>query len=55
MADAQAAVAALLKARPGLTVQKLVEESTLSSSHPAFRREFQRILEGARKAGLPES
>jgi hypothetical protein len=53
-ADAAAAVAELLKVRPGLTLQKLAEESTIGSSHPAFRREFQRILEGARRAGLPE-
>ena len=44
----------VLKLRPGLTARQLMEESTLSSSHPAFRREFQRILDGVRKAGLPE-
>jgi hypothetical protein len=42
-AEAAAAVVELLKLRPGFTVQA-----------PAFRKEFQRIVEGARKAGLPE-
>ena len=56
MADAAAAVAELLKLRPGLTAQKLMEESTLCSSHPAFRREFRRIIERrtkGRAAGEP--
>jgi len=48
-------VTELLKVRPGLTVRKLAQEATTTSSHPAFRREFQRIIDGARKAGLPES
>ncbi len=54
-AEAAAAVAELLKLRPGLTVQTLVKEGAGTSDNPAFRREFQRIIEGARKAGLPES
>jgi adenylate cyclase len=54
-AEAAAAVAELLKLRPGFTVQTLVQEGSGTSDHPAFRREFQRIVEGARKAGLPES
>ena len=54
-AEAAAAVAELLKLRPGLTVQTLVQEGSGTSDHPAFRKEFQRIVEGARKAGLPES
>ena len=54
-AEAAAAVAELLKLRPGLTVQTLVQEGSWTSDNPAFRKEFQRIVEGARKAGLPES
>jgi len=53
-AAAAAAVAELLKLRPGFTVQKLVQEGSGTSDNPAFRKEFQRIVEGARKAGLPE-
>jgi TolB-like protein len=53
-AEAAAAVAELLKLRPGFTVQTLVQEGSGTSEHPAFRKEFQRIVEGARKAGLPE-
>jgi len=53
-AEAAAAVAELLKLRPGLTVQALVQEGTWTSDNPAFRKEFQRIVEGIRKAGLPE-
>ena len=54
-AEAAAAVVELLKVRPGFTVQALVQEGSGTSDHPAFRKEFQRIVEGARKAGLPES
>ena len=53
-AEAAAAVVELLKLRPGLTVQTLVQEGLGTSDNPAFRKEFQRIVEGARKAGLPE-
>jgi adenylate cyclase len=53
-AEAAAAVAELLKLRPGFTVQTLVQEGSRTSDNPAFRKEFQRIVEGARKAGLPE-
>jgi adenylate cyclase len=54
-AEAAAAVAELLKLRPGFTVQTLVQEGAGTSDNPAFRKEFQRIVEGARKAGLPEN
>jgi adenylate cyclase len=54
-AEAAAAVAELLKLRPGYTVQTLEREGSGVSDNPAFRREYQRIVEGARKAGLPES
>ena len=54
-AEAAAAVAELLKLRPGHTVQKLAQEGLEFSSNSTFRKEYQRIVEGARKAGLPES
>jgi adenylate cyclase len=54
-AEAAAAVAELLKLRPGFTVQTLVQEGSGTSDNPAFRKEFQRIVEGARRAGLPEN
>ena len=53
-AEAAAAVAELLKLRAGFTVQALEQEGSAASANPAFRREFQRIVEGARRAGLPE-
>jgi adenylate cyclase len=53
-AEAAAAVAELLKLRPGYTVQRLEQEGSGVSDNPAFRREYQRIVAGARKAGLPE-
>jgi len=53
-AEAAAAVAELLKLRPGYTVQTLVQDGAGASDNPTFQKEFQRIVEGARKAGLPE-
>jgi predicted Zn-dependent protease len=53
-AEAAAAVAELLKLRAGFTLQTLEQEGAGASANPAFRREFQRIVEGARRAGLPE-
>jgi adenylate cyclase len=54
-AEAAAAVTELLKLRPGYTVQTLVQDGAGASDNPTFRKEFQRIVEGVRKAGLPES
>ena len=54
-AEAAAAVAELLKLRPGYTVQQLAQDGLGHSDNPTFRKEYQRIVEGARKAGLPES
>jgi adenylate cyclase len=54
-AEAAAAVAELLKLRPGYPVQKLAEEGLGHSNNPTFRKEYQRIIEGTRQAGLPES
>jgi TolB-like protein/cytochrome c-type biogenesis protein CcmH/NrfG len=53
-AEAAAAVAELLKVRAGFTVQKLAQDGAGHSDNPTFRKEFERIVEGARKAGLPE-
>jgi TolB-like protein/class 3 adenylate cyclase/tetratricopeptide (TPR) repeat protein len=51
-AEAKAAVAGLLKLKPGFTVQQLA--SIKWSDDPQFQRGAQRIIEGLRKAGLPE-
>ena len=53
-AEAAAAVAEILKLRPGLTVQQMVEEAWSHSDNATFRKEYQRIAEGVSKAGLPE-
>jgi class 3 adenylate cyclase len=53
-AEAAAAVAEILKLRPGLTVQQMLEEAWAHSDNETFRKEYQRIAEGVRKAGLPE-
>jgi TolB-like protein len=54
-AEAAAAVAELVKLRPGLTLQQLAQDGSAHSDNPTFRKEFERIIEGARQAGLPES
>lgn len=53
-AEAAAAIAELLKVRPGFTVEQLAQDGTEYSDNPTFRKEFARIVDGARKAGLPE-
>jgi adenylate cyclase len=51
-AEAKAAIAGLLKLKPGFTVQ---DWATMKwSEDPQFQREYARIVEGLRKAGLPE-
>jgi hypothetical protein len=47
------AVARLSNARPGFTLQKLWAEDQ-STDNPEFKAQFARIVEGLRKAGLPE-
>ena len=49
-----AAVVELLKVRPGFMVETLAQDGGQYSGNPTLRKEFQRIVEGARKAGLPE-
>jgi hypothetical protein len=53
-AEAAAAVGELLKVRPGFTMEQLAQDGAGYSDNPTFSREFARIVEGARKAGLPE-
>ena len=50
--EAQNAVAELLKLMPGFTVQKWANIGW--SDNPTFLVEYGRIVEGLRKAGLPE-
>ena len=52
--EAAAAVAELLQVRPGFTVEALAQDGAQYSDNPTFRKEFERIVEGARRAGLPE-
>ena len=40
--------------RPDFTVEALAQDGAQYSDNPTFRKEFQRIVEGARTAGLPE-
>jgi TolB-like protein/Tfp pilus assembly protein PilF len=51
-ADARAAVDELLKLMPGYTVDRWAHAGF--SSNPTFLAQYQRIIEGLRKAGLPE-
>ena len=51
-AEAKAAVAALQKLNPGFTVQDYANFNW--SDNPTFKREYGGIVEGLRKAGLPE-
>jgi TolB-like protein/class 3 adenylate cyclase len=53
-AEAAAAVTEILKLRPGLTVQQMLEEAWANSDNATFRKEYERIAEGVGKAGLPE-
>ena len=51
--EAREAVARLQTARPGLTMQKLDAEDQWTDD-PTFKAQFARIIEGLRKAGLPD-
>ena len=53
-AEARAAVAELLKLKPGYTVQEWLSFAYGFSENPTFRSQIDRIGEGLRKAGLPE-
>jgi adenylate cyclase len=54
-AEAAAAVAELLKLRPGYTVQTLVQEGSDVSDNPVFRKEFQRIAREHVRPGCPRA
>jgi tetratricopeptide (TPR) repeat protein len=51
--EAKDAVARLRKARPGFTLQKL-DAADQSTDDPTFKAQWARIVEGLRKAGLPD-
>jgi adenylate cyclase len=51
--EAKDAVARLAKARPGFTLQKLWPEDQITDNAD-FNAQFARIVEGLRKAGLPD-
>jgi len=47
-------VTELLKLKPGYTLQQWADWYKKFSNNPNFLRELQPIIEGLRKAGLPE-
>jgi len=53
-ADARVAVSEALKIKPDYTVRFFMEGEKKSSDNPTFRRELEPIIQGLRKAGLPE-
>src|SRR5690242_432656 len=53
--EARAAVAELSKLMPDYTVERWLKDGKGWSDNPVFLAEFQRIAEGLRRAGLPES
>ena len=53
-AEAHAAVAELLKLKPGFTLQSFVAFGRELSDDPTYLREHSGIAEGMRKAGVPE-
>jgi TolB-like protein/Tfp pilus assembly protein PilF len=52
--QAAPALNSLHKIRPDFTVERWRELGYTLSSNPQFRREFEEVLDGARKGGLPE-
>ena len=52
IAEAKAAVIELRKLMPNYTVDRWIHAGF--SDNPAFLSQYQRIVEGLRKAGLPE-
>ena len=50
--EAETAIAGLLKVRPGFTLQTWANIKW--SENPTFQREYRRMVEGLRMAGLPE-
>ena len=54
MKEAQDAAAQLQKIYPGFTAQTYAGFAAQFSSDPTYNAQVQRILEGLRKAGVPE-
>jgi TolB-like protein/Tfp pilus assembly protein PilF len=52
--EARDAVARLQKARAGITIQKNYPQLDLWTDNPTFKAQWARIVEGLRKAGLPD-
>jgi adenylate cyclase len=52
--EAKAAIAGLLKVYPGFTVQTFADIAARITYNSTFADQIQRIIEGLRKAGLPE-
>ena len=53
-AEAKAALADLLKAKPDMTAQAYTATAASYSDDPVFTQQIARMVEGMRKAGLPE-
>jgi class 3 adenylate cyclase/TolB-like protein len=53
-AEAKAAIAGLLKVDPSFTVQSFADMAARVTYNSTFADQIQRIIEGLRKAGLPE-
>jgi hypothetical protein len=52
--EAKSAIEGLLELKPGYTVQRWADQGESYSDNATFLREYQGIVEGLRKAGLPE-
>ena len=50
----RATVAELLKLKPGYTVEQWLKYAKKFTDNPTYQRELQPIIDGLRKAGLPE-
>jgi adenylate cyclase len=53
-AEAKAALAELLKLYPGITCKAVIELGARYSDNPIYNQQIARMVEGLRKAGLPE-
>jgi hypothetical protein len=52
--EAKGAIAGLLKVYPGFTVQTFADIAATITYNSTFAEQVQRIIEGLRKAGLPD-
>jgi tetratricopeptide (TPR) repeat protein len=53
-AEAKAALADLLKLKPDMTAQAYIAAAATFSDNPVFTQQIARMVDGMRKAGLPE-